>query len=296
MRVAVSGGSGLVGSALVAALRTAGHTPIPLVRSAPAAGQVFWDPERGLLDASSLAGVEGVVHLAGESLSSVPWTKRRRERIRESRIRGTGLLAETLSQVNPRPRVLVSASAIGYYGSRGDEILTEESPSGSGFLAEVCRAWEAAAEPAASAGVRVVNARFGLILSRRGGALAKMLVPFRLGLGGRLGSGRQWVSWIALDDAVEVVLLALAHEEIRGAVNVVAPEPVSNADLARALGRALGRPAAAAVPVAALRLAMGEMADEMLLASTRVSPAILLRRDHPFRHPDLPGALLSALA
>jgi uncharacterized protein (TIGR01777 family) len=296
MRVAVSGGSGLVGSALVAALRTAGHTPIPLVRSAPAAGQVLWDPERGLLDAASLAGIEGVVHLAGESLSSVPWTQRRKQRIRESRVRGTALVAETLSQMNPRPRVLVSASAVGYYGNRDDEILTEESPSGSGFLAEVCQAWEAATEPAAAAGVRVVTARFGLVLSRRGGALAKMLVPFRLGLGGRLGSGRQWVSWIALDDAVEVVLLALRSEEIRGAVNVVSPDSVTNADLARALGRALARPAVAAVPVAALRLAMGEMADQMLLASTRVSPAVLLRRDHRFRHPDLAGALLSALA
>jgi uncharacterized protein (TIGR01777 family) len=296
MRVAVSGASGLVGSALVDALRASGHAPVPLVRSTPAEGQIRWDPEQAVLDPGCLASVEAVVHLAGESLASGPWTTRRKERIRESRVRGTALIADVLSKTNPRPRVLVSASAIGYYGNRSDEILTEESPPGSGFLSEVCQAWEAATGPAVAAGVRVVIARFGLVLSRRGGALAKMLVPFRLGLGGRLGSGRQWVSWVALDDAADIILTALGSDDLQGPLNVVAPEAVTNADLARALGRRLGRPAVAAVPVPVLRLAMGEMADEMLLASTRVAPAVLLRRRHSFRHPDLDSGLRSALA
>lgn len=293
MQVLVSGASGLIGSALVPLLTTGGHEVVRLVRRRPRRGEaaVEWDPERGVKDASRLEGLDAVVHLAGEGVAEGRWTVERKSRIRLSRVHGTRLLAEALAGLKRPPRVLVSASAIGVYGDRGDETLEERSSPGLGFLAEVGQDWEAAATPAAAAGVRVVLPRFGIVLSPRGGALARMLLPFRLGAGGRVGSGRQWMSWVALDDAVTAVLHALATPGLSGPVNVVAPEPVTNAEFARTLARVLGRPALAPVPAFAARLAFGEMADALLLASQRVAPARLLATGFEFRQPRLEPAL-----
>jgi hypothetical protein len=289
MKIAITGSRGLLGSALVPALSKAGHDVVRLVRGAPAGGEVAWSTAAGV-DPARLAGVDAVVHLAGESIAT-RWTAARKRRIRDSRVQGTRALAESLAAARPRPGTLVCASAIGYYGSRGDERLTEDSPAGRGFLADVCREWEAAAEPAARAGVRVVHLRFGVILSPAGGALARMLPPFRLGLGGVVGSGRQTMSWIAIDDAAGAVQHALAHEPMRGPANAVSPSPVTNAEFTRALGRVLRRPAIFPLPAFAARLLFGEMADELLLSSARVEPARLAAAGYAFRHPDLEGAL-----
>ncbi len=293
MKILVSGASGLIGSALVPVLTASGHDVIRLVRSQPAAGEaaVRWDPEAGTLDAAGLEGLDAVVHLAGENLAEGRWTAEKKRRIRESRVKGTRLLCEALAGLARPPRVLVSASAVGYYGDRGDELLTEESPPGSGFLAAVARDWEAAAEPARRAGIRVVHPRMGPVLTPAGGVLAKMLPPFQAGLGGRVGSGRQYVSWIAVDDLLDAMLHLLATEALRGPVNMVAPRPVTNAEFAATLGRVLGRPAVLAVPAFAARLALGEMADEVLLASARVTPVRLAASGYRFRYPELEGAL-----
>ncbi len=293
MKILVSGASGLIGSALVPVLTASGHDVIRLVRSQPAAGEaaVRWDPEAGTLDAAGLEGLDAVVHLAGENLAEGRWTAEKKRRIRESRVKGTRLLCEALAGLARPPRVLVSASAVGYYGDRGDELLTKESPPGSGFLAAVARDWEAAAEPARRAGIRVVHPRMGPVLTPAGGVLAKMLPPFQAGLGGRVGSGRQYVSWIAVDDLLDAMLHLLATEALRGPVNMVAPRPVTNAEFAATLGRVLGRPAVLAVPAFAARLALGEMADEVLLASARVTPVRLAASGYRFRYPELEGAL-----
>jgi uncharacterized protein (TIGR01777 family) len=238
-----------------------------------------------------------VVHLAGESIAS-RWTAARKARIRESRVRGTRLLSQALARLDAPPRVLISASAIGIYGNRGDELLTEDSPSGEtnrDFLVAVCREWEAAADPARAAGVRVVHPRLGIVLSPEGGALGKLLPPFRLGLGGHQGNGRQWMSWIAIDDAVGVLLHLLNHLEINGPVNVTAPEPVINREFTRVLGRVLGRPTPFPVPAAALRLALGEMANSTILASARGAPSKLLQAGYRFEHPVLEPALRHVL-
>lgn len=291
MTIAVTGSTGLVGSALVPSLITGGHRVIRLTRGAVRGDTVRWDPDAGTVDARGLEGMDAVVHLAGENIAGGLWTRERKRRIRESRVRGTRVLAEALARLERPPRVLVSASATGYYGSRRDEILREESAPGTGFLAEVCREWEAATEPAARRGVRVVHLRTGIVLSGRGGALAKMLPPFRLGLGGPLGSGAQWVSWISVDDLVGVILHAIVTETLKGPLNAVAPTPVTNRDLARTLGRVLGRPALLPVPAVALRLMLGEMAEETVLASARVEPARLRASGYVFRHPMLEDAL-----
>lgn len=293
MKILVSGASGLIGSALVPVLTASGHDVIRLVRSQPAAGEaaVRWDPEAGTLDAAGLEGLDAVVHLAGENLAEGRWTAEKKRRIRESSVKGTRLLCEALAGLARPPRVLVSASAVGYYGDRGDELLTKESPPGSGFLAAVARDWEAAAEPARRAGIRVVHPRMGPVLTPAGGVLAKMLPPFQAGLGGRVGSGRQYVSWIAVDDLLDAMLHLLATEALRGPVNMVAPRPVTNAEFAATLGRVLGRPAVLAVPAFAARLALGEMADEVLLASARVTPVRLAASGYRFRYPELEGAL-----
>ncbi len=298
MRVFVTGSTGLVGSALVPRLKVAGHSVTRLVRGIPAAGEdaVRWDPAAGSLDQAALEGADAVVHLAGENIAAGRWNEDKKSRIRDSRVRGTRLLAETLAKCGRPPSVLVAASAIGYYGDRGDEKLTEDSPAGHGFLAEVCRDWERATEPAAAKGIRVVNLRFGVILSAGGGALARMLMPFRMGVGGRVGSGRQWMSWIALEDALGAVLHVLSHESLRGPVNAVSPDPVTNLHFTKALGRVLARPTILPMPAFAARLALGQMADELLLASARVEPARLLASGFAFTHPDLESALRHLLA
>lgn len=276
MRVVVSGSSGLIATALLERLRNEGHEPVRLVRR-PAAGdgEISWDPAAGRIDTASLEGADAVVHLAGAGIGDKRWTAAHRQLILSSRQSGTSLLASTLAALTRRPRVFLSGSAIGYYGDRGDEVLSESSAPGDGFLSEVCQVWEAATAPAASAGIRTVCLRTGIVLSAKGGALRKQLLLFRLGLGGRMGSGRQWTSWITLDDEVRAIVHLLGSS-LAGPVNLVAPEPATNAQFARSLGRALKRPAVLPVPKFAPRLLLGrEMADELLFASQRVVPAKL---------------------
>ncbi len=296
-RVAVTGSTGLIGTALVRALRADGHHVLRLVRSRPtsAADEVYWNPSLGEIDAAALEGVDAVVHLAGENLAQVPWTEERKRRIRDSRVMGTSLIARTLAGLDRKPRVLASASAVGYYGDRGDEVLDERSPPGRGFLAEVCREWEASADPARAAGIRVVHPRFGVVLSGRGGALEKMLAPFKLGLGGKLGSGRQWMSWVALHDVVGALRFAIHSDGLSGPANVTSPVPVTNEEFTRILGRVLGRPTLLGVPRFALKLALGQLADEALLTSQRVVPEKLREAGFTFQYPDLEGALRVAL-
>lgn len=292
MKVLVSGSSGLIGSALVPSLTAGGHSVTRLVRSKLKKGEaeVWWDPLGGTLDATGLDGFDGVVHLAGENITG-RWTARKKAKIRDSRVKGTELLAQTLAGRAQPPKVMVCASAVGYYGDRGDEILREGSPPGSGFLAQVCTEWEAAAEPARQKGIRVVHLRMGVVLSPDGGALAKMLPPFKMGVGGKVGSGNQYMSWIALDDVVGAIEHALTTEALRGPVNAVAPYPVTNLEFTQALGRVLSRPTVFPMPAGAARLAFGQMADELLLASARVEPARLSASGYRFRYPTLESAL-----
>ncbi len=291
MKILVSGSTGLVGSALVPSLSTAGHEVARLVRARGAGSAISWDPARGVLDRASLEGFDAIVHLAGESIASGRWTAAKKTRIHDSRVTSTALLAGTIAGLSRPPGVFLCASAIGFYGDRGDAILTEDSPSGKDFLSRVCRAWEAASEPAAQKGVRLVRHRFGMILSPAGGGLAKMLPPFRLGAGGRLGSGRQFISWIAIDDVLGSLEHALTAGALAGPVNTVSPRPVTNEEFTKTLGRVLRRPTIAAMPAFAARLVFGEMADALLLASQRVEPGRLLASGYRFRYPDLEPAL-----
>jgi uncharacterized protein (TIGR01777 family) len=295
MRVAVSGSTGLIGGALVERLRREGHTVARLVRSAAdaGAGDIAWDPDAGTIDPAALEGFDAVVHLAGENVGS-RWTEEKKRRIRDSRIKGTRLISESISRLARRPRVLVQASATGIYGDRGDEALTEASTPGTGFLAGICRDWEGASGLAEAAGIRVVKLRFGVVLTPRGGALEKLLLPFRMGVGGRIGSGRQWMPWISLDDAVEVILRAIRDERLRGPVNAVAGS-VRNAEFTDALGRALRRPTLLPVPAFGMRALMGEMADETLLSGQHVEPARLREIGHVFHHPTLDVLLAAEL-
>jgi uncharacterized protein (TIGR01777 family) len=295
MKVLVTGSSGLIGSALVPALRGAGHSVVRLVREPPGPDAARWNPDDGSLDRSALDGVDGVVHLAGENIAAGRWTAKQKARIRNSRVRGTALLARAMRERDTKPKVFLSGSAVGFYGDRGAELLDETSARGLGFLADVCAEWEAAARLAADAGVRVVNLRTGIVLSREGGALRKMLPPFRVGLGGPVGSGTQYMSWIAIDDLVGALLYLLVTDSVTGAVNLVAPTAVTNREFTTALGRALRRPTLFKVPAFALRLALGEMADEMLLASIRAQPARLAASGYRFRYPDLEAALRHVL-
>lgn len=295
--IGITGASGLIGSLLIPVLVASGHRVTRLVRRRPGPGEIQWMDRAGVrLAPGDLAGLDAIVHLAGETIGG-RWTAERKRAILASRVEGTGGLARTLSEALPQggPRVLVSASAIGYYGDRGDEILDESSPPGAGFLAEVVQAWEAATAAAESAGVRVVRLRIGLPLTPLGGVLQRMLLPFWLGLGGRLGDGRQWMSWIGPDDLGRVFLAMLERPGYRGPVNGVAPEPVRNAEFTRVLGRVLRRPAGLAVPRWTLRLRFGEMADEAILASTRVRPRVLERSGFRFQDPALETALRQVL-
>lgn len=290
MKILITGASGLVGRELAALLETGGHEVVPLRR-----GPGGWDPEGGVLEPSLVEGFDGVVHLAGESIASGRWSEARKERIRASRANGTRLLADTLAALDTKPRVLVSASAIGYYGDRGDELLEASDSPGSGFLADVCQQWEAATEPAAEARIRVVRLRLGIVLSPKGGALQKMLTPFRLGVGGVIGDGSQYMSWISLDDVAGAILHALMTDTLDGAVNAVSPSPVTNREFTRVLGRVLRRPTILPLPSFAAKLALGEMADELLLSSAKVSAKKLVDSGYVFRQPELEGALRHVL-
>lgn len=297
MRILISGSSGLIGSALVPFLSAQGHTITCLVRSktpSPASA-ISWEPETGTIDSSQLEGFDAVVHLAGESIAGGRWTAARKARIRESRVKGTRLLATALAGLERQPRVLLCASAMGYYGDRGDEILHEDSPAGTGFLAEVCRAWEQAADPARQRGIRVLHLRTGLVLAATGGALPRMLPPFKLGVGGVIGSGRQYWSWITLDDHVAAIHHVLVSESLVGPVNLVVPRAVTNREFIEALGRVLSRPTLFPLPAFAARLALGEMADELLLASQRLEPTRLMASGYPYRYPELEPALRHVL-
>jgi uncharacterized protein (TIGR01777 family) len=301
MKIIVTGASGLVGSALVPALMAEGHQVTTLVRRVskhkPQADvtEVEWEPTTGQLDAARLVGHDAAVHLAGEPIAAGRWTDAKKQRIRASRVESTRLLADTLARLQTRPRVLVCASAIGYYGNRDAEVLTEESAPGTDFLSEVCRAWEAAAEPARAAGIRTVHLRIGIVLSKEGGALAQMLTPFQLGIGGPIGNGRHYMSWLALDDAVGMIEHALTDEHLAGPVNAVTPQPVTNSEFAKTMGRVLGRPALLPMPAFALRFALGEMADALLLSSARVAPERLQAAGYQFKYPQLEGALRHVL-
>jgi uncharacterized protein (TIGR01777 family) len=296
MKILISGSNGMIGNAFLREAESAGDTIIHLVRPAsPAtADSVVWDISRSALDPASLEGLDAVVHLAGENIAG-RWTAAKKDRIRDSRVLGTSLLCGALAGLKNPPQVLVCASAIGYYGDRGDEILADTAPAGTGFLADTCRDWEAAAEPALQAGIRVVHLRIGVVLDRAGGALAGMLLPFRLGLGGRIGSGRQYMSWVSLGDAVGIFRHALETESLSGPVNAVAPAPVTNGAFTRALGMVLRRPTVFPMPAFAARLAFGEMAEALLLASTRVVPALLQESGYRFLHPDIDTALRHTL-
>jgi uncharacterized protein (TIGR01777 family) len=296
LHVAVTGSHGLIGGELVSRLTAGGHRVTAVVRQDASAGQVSWDPGAPSFDASKLEGVDAVVHLAGLNIAASRWTAAFKQRIRQSRVQGTRVLCQGLAGMDRPPAVLVSASAVGYYGDRGDQRLTEDSPPGTGFLAEVARDWEAATGPAAAAGVRVVPLRFGVVLSRKGGALAKLLTPFKMGGGGIVGNGRQYMSWIGLDDAVSTIVYALTTPSLSGPVNAVAPQPVTNREFTKTLGRVLSRPTLVPLPAFAARLAFGEMADALLLASTRVQPARLLESGYDFRHTSLEDALRHVLA
>jgi uncharacterized protein len=294
MRIAITGASGMVGQKLFTVLGESGHQIVRISRS-ERSGEVTWDPAEGKLDPSSLAGVDAVVHLAGENIAEGRWTEAKKARIRGSRVAGTRLVSETLAGMSDGPRTLVSASAIGYYGDRGAEPCSETSAPGTGFLPDVCTAWEAATAPAEAAGIRVVKLRIGVVLSPRGGALAKMLLPFRLGVGGVIGNGRQYVSWVALDELTRIIEFAIHQANLSGPVNAVAPQSVTNHEYTKTLGKVLGRPTIFPMPAFAARLAFGEMADALLLANTRVVPDRLNEAGYSFRHAELEPTLRQML-
>lgn len=293
MRILISGASGFIGSNLVRHHTAVGHSVARLVRQTGSSGgeTVSWDPVLGRLNRSNLEGFDGVIHLAGESIGSGRWTREKKKRIVESRENGTRLICENLAGLMRKPRVLISASAIGYYGPRGAEILDEDSLVVNSFLADVCRRWEEAVKPAHDAGIRVVLMRVGVVLHPAGGALSKMLPLFRFGLGGKIGSGEQYLSWIALDDLVGLVDHLLENDKLAGPVNAVAPNPVTNREFTKALSKTLKRPAFLSVPAFALRLLLGEMAEETLLASQRAVPRRAIESGYSFRFPEITKAL-----
>ena len=296
MKVAIAGASGLVGSALIPMLKHLGAQITRLVRSKAGADEIEWHPNQDDVTARMLEGFEVIINLAGESIAAGRWTDDQKKKIRDSRVNGTHLLSEAIALLKQKPRVFLCASATGIYGDRDDEPLDEQSESGGGFLAGVCREWEKACEPALKAGVRVVNLRFGPILSKEGGMLAKLLTPFKMGMGGKVGTGRQYISWVAIEDAIQAIKLAIEDATIHGPLNVVSPNPVTNEEFTKTLGHVLNRPTALAMPAFAARLAFGEMADEMLLASQKVIPKKLLNADFHFKYRDLEATLKNLLA
>lgn len=295
MRILVTGSNGLVGRAVSRLLSTSGHNVVPLLRQGRPGGRgLRWDPERGQIESTQLHGFGAVIHLAGENIAG-RWSEEKKRRIRDSRVKATRTLCQALARRPSPPHVLVAASGVNYYGDRGEELLTEDSPPGEGFLSEVCAEWEAATLPAAEAGIRVVNLRFGMVLSTEGGALPKMLKPFRLGLGGPVGGGRQFMSWVTLDDAASIIQFALENETLKGPVNAVSPNPVTNREFARTLGAVLHRPALLPVPRFAARAVLGEMGEELLLSSMRAAPRRLEDAGYEFAWPDLRRALEAVL-
>ncbi len=298
MKILVSGSSGLVGTGVVAALGAQKHTVARLARAgtSPMTGDARWDPVSGESDLPAMEGADAVVHLAGASIAGGRWSEPRKQLLHSSRVEATRHLVAALSRLRRPPKVLVSASAVGYYGSRGDEKLVEESAPGNDFLAQLARDWEAASMEAARSGLRVLVLRFGVILAKHGGALPRMLTPFKMGIGGRLGSGRQWMSWITLEDVVTIVGSAIKNTTWHGPINAVAPNPVTNAEFTRVLARVLRRPALFPVPGFALRPLLGEMANSLLLSSQRVIPQKLSAAGYPFRHTELEPALRSVLS
>jgi len=297
MKIGVSGSTGLIGSALTRALNRRDDEVLPLVRRRVSPGEraVSWDPERGTIDRAGLEGADAVIHLAGENVVG-RWSPAKKQRIYDSRVKGTRLLCDALAGLQRPPATLLAASAIGYYGDRGDEAVTEESAPGEDFLAHVSRDWEAATAPATRAGIRVVNMRIGVVLTTTGGALAKMLPAFRLGLGGPVGSGNQYLSWIVLDDIINAILHLLNHQNLVGPVNMTAPTPLTNRDFARTLGKVLGRPAVVTVPAFALRMAFGTEGAAMLQSGQRVLPARLVASGFDFSFQDVEPALRYLLA
>lgn len=291
MKVLISGSSGLIGRSLVAVLKLRGDEVLRLVRAQTGEPDaVFWDIDNATIETPKIKGIDAVVHLAGEPVAE-KWTLEAKRKIRQSRKEGTEHLSLTLAQLDPPPAVFVSSSAIGYYGDRGDELLTESALPGTGFLPEVCQQWENATGAARVAGIRTIMLRTGIVLSKEGGALARMLPPFRLGLGGNLGNGRQYMSWVALDDVVGAIVFALGSEDVEGPTNMVAPNPVRNNEFTQKLAKVLHRPAIFPVPVGVLRMAVGEMADELILASSNVIPKRLAKAGYKFQYPELEDAL-----
>ncbi|MDQ3618802.1 MAG: TIGR01777 family oxidoreductase [Actinomycetota bacterium] len=297
MKVLITGASGLIGQALVDALEERGDEPVPVTRSASGGeSAVRWDPQRGELNPEDVSGYDAIIHLAGEGIGDKRWTETHKARVLDSRVRATTLLAETLAEVDRSPAVLVSASAVGFYGHRGDEVLTEQSEGGDDFLSDVCRQWEQATQPARDAGIRVATIRTGLVMTPEGGILPRILLPFRLGVGGRLGPGSQWWPWITMQDEIAAILYVLDNDDLSGPVNLSAPNPVTNAEFTRTLAQVLRRPGVFSVPSAALKLILGEeMASELLLVSQRVRPQKLLDSGFEFAEPDLEPALRTLL-
>ncbi len=291
MKVAVTGSSGLIGTSLVSFLLEKNVTVSKILRENPEDDDISWKPEDGDWNSAFTGGVDGIVHLAGENIASGKWTRKKKEKIRNSRIEGTNRLCEHILKLPTPPSVLVCASAIGYYGNRGVEFLNEGSSRGSGFLPDVCLGWEEAAESVSKAGIRVVNVRFGIVLSKDGGALAKMMTPFKMGMGGKIGSGTQFMSWVAMDDVTGAIYHTLTTDSLKGPVNVTAPNPVTNKEFTNTLGEVLKRPAVVPMPAFAAKLAFGKMANDLLLASTKVAPKMLSDSGYEFQYPELENAL-----
>jgi uncharacterized protein (TIGR01777 family) len=296
--IAVTGSTGLVGSALMSSLASGGTKTKAIVRKPPASyeDEIQWDASSGFLNTELLEGLDGVVHLAAESIADGRWNDAKKHRIRNSRVEGTTTLCNALAGLQRKPKVLVCASAIGFYGDQGDKILDETASAGSGFLVDVCKEWEDATKIAADAGIRVVNLRIGVVLDKKGGALAAMLTPFKMCVGGKMGSGKQYWSWVALTDLVGMIEHAIATESLSGPVNAVSPTPVTNIEFTKALGKVLGRPTIFPMPAFAARLALGEMANELLLSSARVVPTKMEESGFEFQFPELESALKHALA